>query len=135
MMFTGLESQIYSFETWPSFPKYPSKDYVLETIRKWKCYSHGVRLNEVIFNEHGKPKGKRVKMFYLPKDTGELVEFAANLSISGYRTYVISNDILGGIYFVKDKNHQTDIDADLIQALIDHSDKVRCSQFRDIDTR
>lgn len=122
------QTAIYPFETWLFDDKYPSKEYVLSTIRKWTVYSHGIRMNKVIL-KGGKPAYKIVDIFYLPREIDALVEALAEMSMLGYRVYAISNDTLSGIYFDLDAGHQTDIDADLIQAIMDYAKKVSETSF------
>ena len=129
-MFDRDMSIIFPYETWLFYDKHPEKRHVMNTISDWAVYSHGLRLNEVIL-DGGKPKYKRDRLFYLPKETDQMVEFLAAMSLAGYRVYAISKDTLSGIFFDRDETHQTDIDADFIQSLIDYAKRVEDNKFID----
>lgn len=123
MTLDGNMWEVYAFESWQRCVKYPSKLVVLDTIKNWKIYSHGLKLNELEL-VNGAPKYRRDKMFYMPKDIDQVVDVVHNFSLSGYRIYAISPDILQGVFFVKDDSFQEYIDADIIQGLIDYSKRL-----------
>ena len=123
MVFDGNMWEVYSFESWQRCIKYPSKSVVLNTIKNWKIYSHGLKLNELIL-VNGYPRYKKERMFYLPDDIDKIVENLHDLSLTGYRIYAISEDILSGVYFVKNDSFQSDIDVDIIQGFIDYSKRL-----------
>jgi hypothetical protein len=128
MCFSKDRHMIYPFEEWLLRSTHPQKSDVVDTIKSWHVYSHGIRLNEIIL-DNGKPAYKRSKLFYLPRETDRLIESLAELSISGYRIYAVSKDVLSGIFLEKDDSHQTDIDADIIQEIIDYSIRVSNTNF------
>lgn len=133
MLFSEDKRMIYPFELWLLQFKHPTKEAVLETIKSWRVYSHGLRLNEVVLDDEGKPVYKRPRLFYLPREIDCLVEALAELSISGYKIYAVSKDVLFGIFFEKDDMHQTDIDADIIQGIIEYSNRVADTIFHSED--
>ena len=128
MFFSKDKHMIYPFEEWLLRTTHPQKSAVIDTIKSWHVYSHGIRLNEIIL-DNGKPAYKRSKLFYLPREIDRLIESLAELSISGYRIYAVSKDVLSGIFLEKDDSHQTDIDADIIQEIIDYSIRVSNTNF------
>ena len=124
MFFSKDKRMVYPFESWLLQSKHPPKEAVLEAIKSWRVYSHGLRLNEVVFDAEGKPEYKHPELFYLPRELDRLVETLAELSISGYRIYAVSKDVLSGIFLERDDTHQTDIDADIIHGIIEYSNRV-----------
>lgn len=132
-MFNGELKVLRPYEAfWMFREPRPAKQFVVDRIRNWNVYSHGLRMNEVIFS-NGEPTHRREILFYLPREEGQMVEFLAELSMIGYGVYSITTDSLAGVFFERNANHQTSIDADLIQTFMDYSKKVSTTDFNSPD--
>lgn len=93
---------------------------VLDIVRNWSIYSHGVKFNIV-----KSPNLKRVLTFYLPTDEDKMVSTLSDLSLRGYSIANASTDQLTGVYFRRGRKNKTNIDADVVQVFIDHTNKLR----------
>jgi len=125
-VFDGKYWQLYPHERQIISETYPRKSGVLDKIKQWssRIYTYNVKINEIVLDEHGWPIGRRLIDFFLPGDMGNIIDTLAEMSLLGYRVYAASRDPLYGLFFVRTHDHSTDIDADLIQALVDYSKNV-----------
>ena len=116
MMF--IDSDFRMFEK--GYAKPIALGAVLDIVRNWSVYSMGVRFNIV-----KSPNLKRVLTFCLPKDEDKMVSTLSDLSLQGYSIVNASTDQLTGVYFRRGRKNKTNIDADVVQVFIDHTNKVR----------
>ena len=103
-----------------------TKDMVLNTIKeRWVFHSFYIKVHKILWNsEFNWFKYNKVDCeeavfdMYKSRDLGDLVGYLFQASIEGYTIRYVSTDTLTGIYLQKSRDFSTNIDADVIDAII-----------------
>jgi hypothetical protein len=113
--------------SWVKDQKWFTKDMVLSTmIEKWDFDSFNIKVNKIFWDEDV-PWKRNDTVFrdqiafdmYNFKDLDALVGYLFQASIEGYTIRYVSPDTLTGIYLEKSGNNTTNIDEEVISALIE----------------
>jgi len=112
--------------SWVKDQKWFTKDMVLSTmIEKWDFDSFNIKVNKIFWDEDV-PWKRNDTVFrdqisfdmYNFKDLDALVGYLFQASIEGYTIRYVSTDTLTGIYLEKSGDNTTNIDEEVISALV-----------------
>ena len=113
--------------SWVKDQKWFTKDMVLSTmIEKWDFDSFNIKVNKIFWDEDV-PWGRNDTVFrdqiafdmYNFKDLDALVGYLFQASIEGYTIRYVSTDTLTGIYLEKSGDNTTNIDEEVVSALVE----------------
>jgi hypothetical protein len=112
---------------WPDRMPWFTKDKVIYTINNWDFSSFNIRVNKILQNGEYPWNSRNDEVdreqiafdMYNRKDLDELVGYLFQASIDGYTIRYVSTDTLTGIYLEKSKDNSTNIDEDVLTALVE----------------
>lgn len=113
--------------SWVKDQKWFTKDMVLSTmIEKWDFDSFNIKVSKIFWDEDV-PWKRNDTVFrdqiafdmYNFKDLDALIGYLFQASIEGYTIRYVSTDTLTGIYLEKSGNNTTNIDDEVVSALVE----------------
>ena len=112
---------------WRYNQKWYTKERVIHTFKKmWDFSSFNIKVNKIFWDEDV-PWKRNDTVFrdqiafdmYNLKDLDALVGYLFQASIEGYTIRYVSTDTLTGIYLERTKDNSTNIDGEVVSALVE----------------